>query len=85
LTDLQLQVHNFASMQNYQIKKRKITKLQIEKLQDYNLHVLICKFQIYTIINFSIYIILKYQNCKYMFANMQNYKLQVHVLKFTSL
>jgi hypothetical protein len=56
-----LQVHKFASMQNlsnYQITKRKI--LQIEKLQDYNLHVLICKFQIYKIINFSIYNIKQY-------------------------
>jgi hypothetical protein len=63
ITNLQfdrLQVHKFASTQNYQITEHKITKLQIEKLQDYKLHVLVCKFQIYKIINFSIYNIKKY-------------------------
>jgi len=86
----------FTSLQVHKITKHKITKLQIEKLQDYKLHVLVCKFQIYKIIHFSVYNIEQYQNYKYMFANMKNYKiikitnlqfdkLQVHVLKFTSL
>ncbi len=84
-----MQVHKFASMQTYQIKKRKITKLQIEKLQDYNLHVLICKFQIYKIV-ISQFTTLKnskiastcLQICK--ITNLQFDKLQVHVLKFAN-
>ncbi len=50
----------FASTQNYQITKHKITKLQVENFQDYKLHVLLCKFQIYKIIKFSIYNIKQY-------------------------
>jgi hypothetical protein len=38
----------FANMQNYKI-------IRITNLQDYKLHVLTCKFQIYKIKNFSIY------------------------------
>jgi hypothetical protein len=56
----------FANMKNYKIIKilqfdklqvyvLKFTSLQITKLQDYKLHVLVCKFQIYKTKNFSIY------------------------------
>jgi hypothetical protein len=38
-----------------QVHVLKFTRLQISKLQDYNLHVLICRFQIYKIKNLSVY------------------------------
>jgi hypothetical protein len=56
----------FANMKNYKIIKilqfdklqvyvLKFTSLQITKLQDYKLHVLVCTFQIYKTKNFSVY------------------------------
>ncbi len=56
----------FANMQNYKIIKilyfdklqvyvLKFTSLQITKLHDYKLHVLVYKFQIYKMKNFSVY------------------------------
>jgi hypothetical protein len=77
-----LQVHKITKLQ-----KITFIKLQIENLQDYKLYVLVCKFQIYKIINFSIYNIkitsTFLQICK--ITNLQFDKLQVHLFKFTSL
>ncbi len=49
----------------------KFTSLQITKLQDYKLHVLVCKFQIYKIKNFSVY---KIKNIKTASALWHIYK-----------
>jgi hypothetical protein len=73
----------FANMKNYKIIKilqfdklqvyvLKFTSLQITKLQDYKLHVLVCKFQIYKTKNFSIY-------------KINKIKLEMHFCIFTSL
>jgi hypothetical protein len=49
----------------------KFTSLQITKLQDYKLHALVCKFQIYKIKNFSVY---KIKNIKTASALWHIYK-----------
>ncbi len=74
----------FANMKNYKIIRIinlqfdklqvhifKFTSLQITKLQDYKLHVLICKFQIYKITS--------------QFTKLKILKLQVHVCKYVKL
>ncbi len=73
-----MQVHfcKYEKLQDYQNDKLevhvlKFTSLQITKLQDYKLHVLFCKFQIYKIKNFSIYKIL---NIKIASAFLHIYK-----------
>jgi len=72
----------FANMQNYKITKilyfdklqvyvLKFTSLQITKLHDYKLHVLVCKFEIYKMKNFLVY---KIKNIKIANALLHIYK-----------